>query len=135
MVREGALVLVYRITARGRSFLLVKNARSKRWSFPAGGSEEGEDFKTAALRELEEETGLKKSDLIELKETALFNIFYNDACEQTKQKCFIALVSNEDAAIAGDDVTEVKWAEESQIPDALSELSLRQLFDKLKKAL
>ena len=38
--------------------VLVVNQRGKSWSLPKGHIEEGEDAKTAAIREIEEETGI-----------------------------------------------------------------------------
>lgn len=51
-------VLPYRITNGKREFLLVFEAYSKCWSLPKGHIEMGESDIQAALRELEEETGL-----------------------------------------------------------------------------
>jgi len=49
IVREGLVVVV--------------NQNGTTWSLPKGGVEPGEDLKGAALREIHEETGLKKEDL------------------------------------------------------------------------
>jgi 8-oxo-dGTP pyrophosphatase MutT (NUDIX family) len=45
--------------------VLVVSQHGTSWSLPKGRLEEGEDAKTAALREIEEETGLTKLELIE----------------------------------------------------------------------
>jgi 8-oxo-dGTP pyrophosphatase MutT (NUDIX family) len=44
--------------------VLVVSQHGTSWSLPKGTLEDGEDTKTAALREIEEETGLTKLDFI-----------------------------------------------------------------------
>jgi 8-oxo-dGTP pyrophosphatase MutT (NUDIX family) len=48
---------------QARQFLLLDYGRY--WDYPKGHVEKGEDDRTAALRELKEETGIAKVDLIE----------------------------------------------------------------------
>lgn len=54
--------VVYRRTSDGVKFLLLYR-RGNYWNFPKGHFEPGETSIDAALRELEEETGIKKSEL------------------------------------------------------------------------
>lgn len=54
--------VVYRRTSDGIKFLLLYR-RGNYWNFPKGHFEPGESTIDAALRELEEETGIKKSEL------------------------------------------------------------------------
>ncbi len=54
--------IVYRRTTDGIKFLLLYR-RGNYWNFPKGHFEPGERSIDAALRELEEETGIKKSEL------------------------------------------------------------------------
>ncbi|MEK7195425.1 MAG: NUDIX domain-containing protein [Patescibacteria group bacterium] len=54
--------VIYRKTHEGAKFLLLYR-RGAYWNFPKGHFEQGENSFTAALREVEEETGLKNSDL------------------------------------------------------------------------
>lgn len=49
--------IIYRLTPEGVEVLLIKDHKG-RWTFPKGHVEEGEDPATAAIREVEEETGL-----------------------------------------------------------------------------
>ncbi len=54
--------VIFRRTTDGLKFLLLYR-RGQYWNFPKGHFEEGETKFDVALRELEEETGLKKTDL------------------------------------------------------------------------
>src|SRR5947209_4566819 len=54
--------VVYLRTSEGIKFLLLYR-RGSYWNFPKGHFEPGESTIDAALRELEEETGIKKSEL------------------------------------------------------------------------
>ena len=54
--------VVYRRTSDGVKFLLLYR-RGNYWNFPKGHFKSGERSIDAALRELEEETGIKKSEL------------------------------------------------------------------------
>ncbi len=54
--------VVYRRTNEGMKFLLLYR-RGNYWNFPKGHFEPGEHSIDTALRELEEETGIKKSEL------------------------------------------------------------------------
>ena len=49
--------LVWRTTARGPEILLVHRSRYGDWTLPKGKLDEGEDWQTAARREVREETG------------------------------------------------------------------------------
>lgn len=50
--------VVFRNTAEGREYLLIRNKRSEHWGFPKGHIEEGETEQQTARREVLEETGL-----------------------------------------------------------------------------
>ena len=57
---EAAGGVVWRLTGKGRrKFLLVHRRHHQDWSFPKGKLDPGEKHKEAALREVEEETGLR----------------------------------------------------------------------------
>ena len=59
----SAGIIVYRKTDDGPRFLLLYHGRNH-WSFPKGHLEEGERSFKAALREVQEETGLRSRELI-----------------------------------------------------------------------
>ncbi len=64
MIREiSAGIIIYRKTNQGPKFLLLYHGKNY-WNFPKGKLDEGEKSFLAALREVREETGLKRSDLI-----------------------------------------------------------------------
>ena len=54
--------IIYRYTEEGIKYLLLYR-RGSYWNFPKGHFEEGEDSLATALRETEEETGIKGTEL------------------------------------------------------------------------
>ena len=56
---EKAAVIPYRIRKTRLEVALVTTSNGKRWSVPKGSVDEGEDPRDAAIREAEEEAGLR----------------------------------------------------------------------------
>jgi bis(5'-nucleosidyl)-tetraphosphatase len=67
--------VVYRKTNEGVKFLLLYR-RGNYWNFPKGHFEPGESTINAALRELEEETGIKKSEVRIVPDFRAYERFY-----------------------------------------------------------
>lgn len=62
---HSAGLILFRQNAKSRPlFLLLFSRTSKYWGFPKGGLEEGENNLKAAIRETEEETGIKSFFII-----------------------------------------------------------------------
>jgi bis(5'-nucleosidyl)-tetraphosphatase len=55
----AAGILVWRTAGEDIEFLLVRNAKHGTWGFPKGHAQPGEDLVDAAIRETEEETGIR----------------------------------------------------------------------------
>lgn len=66
---EAAGGLVVRAGERGTEICVVHRPRYRDWSLPKGKLDPGESFEEAALREVEEETGLRCSLVRELDST------------------------------------------------------------------
>lgn len=57
---KSAGFIVFRKTKAGPEYLLLQNSSRFFWDFPKGNIAEGESEENAAMRELEEEAGIKK---------------------------------------------------------------------------
>lgn len=62
--RRSAGVIIFRNTPQGRQYLLL-HYKKGHWDFPKGAIERDEDIQQAARRELLEETGLDKIEVLE----------------------------------------------------------------------
>jgi len=62
MEERSAGAVVYRETEEGRLYLLLQNAG--RWDFPKGGVEKGESELQTVRREVQEETGMGKIEIV-----------------------------------------------------------------------
>ena len=84
------------------------------WAFPGGFVDENEALETAALRELEEETGLKNIDLRQLQ---TFGDPGRDPRGHTISIVFLGLLKEDAEFKAGDDASKAKWFDIQNLPD------------------
>ena len=118
------------------------------WQMPQGGVNEGEDFLSAAYRELEEETSIKKVELIkEIDETTtyelpshLLGIIWKGKFKGQKQKWFLMRYLGNDNEININtnkpEFLEWKWIDLDMITEIVVDFKLhvyRELKKKIKK--
>lgn len=94
--------------------LLVHRPRYRDWTFPKGKVEAGETDEQAAVREVQEETGLRCELGPELPSTA-----YTDLKRRPKKVRYWSMEAT-GAGRAGNEVDEVQWVPVDQAPDRLS---------------
>ena len=118
------------------------------WQMPQGGVDEGEDFLSAAYRELEEETSIKKVELIkEIDETTtyelpshLLGIIWKGKFKGQKQKWFLMRYLGNDNEIniktSHPEFIEWRWTELDTITEKVVDFKLqvyKELQVKVKK--
>jgi 8-oxo-dGTP diphosphatase len=91
------------VIVRDGRILLVHRPRYDDWTIPKGKLEPGESWQTAALREVEEETGLHCRLLLEVGRT-----HYVDGSGREKEVRYYSMTST-DEAVAQNEVDEVRW--------------------------
>ena len=118
------------------------------WQMPQGGVDEGENFLNAAYRELEEETSIKKVELIqELEGTItyelpnhLLGIIWKGKYRGQKQKWFLMRFIGDDNEIniktIKPEFLEWKWIEIDQLTEVVVDFKLnvyKEVKEKVKK--
>jgi len=118
------------------------------WQMPQGGVDDGEDYLTAAYRELEEETSIKDVKLIQELEGSttyilpkhLLGIIWKGKYKGQKQKWFLMRHVNNDQEIniktKNPEFLDWKWIELDQITDFVVDFKLnvyKDLKEKVKK--
>lgn len=84
------------------------------WALPGGFLEEDESLKEGALRELEEETGLKN---IKLNQISAFGEIGRDPRGRTISVAFMGLVEKEESVKGADDAKDAKWFDIKNLPE------------------
>lgn len=95
------------ICEKNRQILLVRKPRSK-WALPGGKVEIGEAIAVAAIRELQEETGLNVDQLLYIFELEAGNTLHH---------VFEAVVLNAENATPQNEISECIWYSLSSIYD------------------
>ena len=119
---------------------------SSHWQMPQGGIEENEDLLKAARRELEEETGISKVELIkEVGEWLSYNLpknllgkIWKGKFRGQKQKWFIMKFLGEDKDInintKNPEFLDWKWIEPSKLPGVAVDFKI-DIYKKIKDQL
>jgi 8-oxo-dGTP diphosphatase len=127
---RAAGAVVWRRGPNGRpEALLIHRPRYDDWSFPKGKLKRGESDEDAALRELEEEVGIRAQLGPELLSTS-----YCDAKGRQKTVRYWAIELPAGAEpIAGDGVDEWRWAPLDLAADELTWVRDRGVLDSLRE--
>ena len=113
---EAAGGVVWKATSKGVvKVLLVHRPRYDDWSFPKGKLDPGESHRQAALREVEEETGLRCRTGAELPEAR-----YADRKGRPKRVRYWSMETVDGEFVPNDEVDEVRWLALDEAADLLS---------------
>jgi 8-oxo-dGTP diphosphatase len=112
------------VVERDGEVLLVHRPQYDDWSFPKGKLEEGETWETAALREVEEETGLRCEVLDELGRTHYLVV------KGPKEVRYFRM-SGRGEARPQNEVDEIRWLPVAEARELLTHQRDRALLDSL----
>ena len=146
-LRSGVGIVV--LNKNGQVFVAKRIDNPKNfWQMPQGGVNQGEDFLTAAYRELEEETSIKNIKLIsELDGTTsyelpdhLLGIIWKGKYKGQKQKWFLMKFTGDDKEIniktKNPEFLDWKWIDLDEITEVVVDFKLhvyKELKEKVKK--
>ena len=105
--------VVLRSGDRGVEVAVIHRPKYEDWSLPKGKLDAGEDYEQAALREVEEETGMRAELAVELS-----SVSYRDRKGRTKLVRYWLMQPLGGEFAPGSEVDELRWL----APDAAAEL-------------
>lgn len=112
--------------------VLVVRQKDGSWSLPKGHIQEGEDPKTAALREIREETGLERLSFIKLlgsySRYSIAETGMEDASKLKRLTIYLFVTPDFDVRSADPRIPEVKWVEKSAVASLLTHPKDQEFF-------
>jgi 8-oxo-dGTP pyrophosphatase MutT (NUDIX family) len=120
--------VVWRRGADGLEVALVHRPKYDDWSLPKGKLDEGESFEQAAVREVEEETGMRCELGAFLEEVA-----YRDNKDREKLVRYWAMEASDGAFEADDEVDELTWMPVDEAASSLTYEFDRRLVARLRE--
>lgn len=120
---------------RKKNLILRYNTVDHYWGFAKGGIEENETVEQAALREVEEETGLKNVKLIKnFKENDSYS-FEENGEKFFKEVTWLLGEVDEDEVILSHEHEDFKWLNYEEALELLSFKELKRLLEKAETML
>lgn len=117
MKTSKIFVTVDVILRKNDQILLIQRKNEpfkEHWALPGGFVEENEDLEVAAKRELQEETSISVSKLLQV---GAFGKPFRDPRHHTISIVYFAEVPEETHAIAADDAKEAAWFDIHNLPE------------------
>ena len=146
-LRSGVGIIV--LNEKNKVFVAKRIDNSKNfWQMPQGGINDGEDFLSAAYRELAEETSIKSVELIKeidgimtyLLPNHLLGIIWKGKYKGQKQKWFLMKFTGEEKEIdiktKNPEFLDWKWIDLEQITEVVVDFKLhvyKELQEKVRK--
>jgi bis(5'-nucleosidyl)-tetraphosphatase len=132
----SAGAVIFRHTEEGTEFLLIYSERNGIWGFPKGHIEKGETETDAALREIFEETGLKRLKFADtFREEDIYPAVSRReefrGSEITKHSIyFLCETGNEEIQTDDTEITDYRWLPYSEAAEILPFESLKNILRK-----
>ena len=117
---------------KGVEVLVTQHSKHKGWDFPKGHREIYESEDQTALREVEEETGVKAEIIERVGETKYF--YYEEGEKVLKTVAFYLMkFVSEGEATTAFEVSGTKWLPPDEVEDQLTFKDTKELWEKAKE--
>jgi len=130
----SAGAVIFKKEGKNILFLVIHSARNKIWGFPKGHLEEGETEKEAALREIEEETGLDNLRFIDgftekvMYETISKRLPFEGQRIKKYVTYFLCETGNQDIIVDGREITDHRFLNLSQAEELIGFSNLKSIL-------
>lgn len=126
-------IIPFRLIKGKWQVLLIQHLNGQHWGFPKGRAEKTESAQDTAIRELEEETGLKVQRFLSLE--PLTEHYYLSDQEKNKTVSYFPALVTGVLKCQVDEVLQAKWCDLDEAIKQLSFPGLQTIFTQARKRL